>query len=49
MWSDQRQYRDQSEGGVDEGLIRLSVGIEAQDDLLKDYAAALDATTVNTK
>jgi methionine-gamma-lyase len=49
MWSDQRQYRDQSEGGVDEGLIRLSVGIEAKDDLLKDYAAALDATTVNTK
>ena len=46
MWSDQRQYQSQVDDGVDEGLIRLSVGIEAQEDLLKDFAKALDATSL---
>ena len=46
MWSDQRQYQSQVDDGVDEGLIRLSVGIEAQEDLLKDFSQALDATSL---
>jgi methionine-gamma-lyase len=41
MWSDQRQYKDAQEGGVTEGLIRLSVGIEAKEDLLIDIEHAL--------
>jgi methionine-gamma-lyase len=45
MWSDQRQYQSQVDAGVDPGLIRLSVGIEAKEDLVKDMLAALDATT----
>jgi methionine-gamma-lyase len=44
MWSDQRQYQSQVENGVDAGLIRLSVGIEASADLLKDFDQALQAT-----
>jgi methionine-gamma-lyase len=45
MWSDQRQYQSQVEDGVDAGLIRLSVGIEAKEDLLADFEQALDATS----
>jgi cystathionine beta-lyase/cystathionine gamma-synthase len=45
MWSDQLQYQSQVESGVDEGLIRLSVGIEGTDDLVKDFERALDETT----
>jgi len=44
MWSDPRQYRDATEGGVSEGLIRLSVGIEAKEDLLADLEHALDVS-----
>jgi methionine-gamma-lyase len=44
MWSDQRQYQSQVENGVDAGLIRLSVGIEAGADLVKDFDAALRGT-----
>jgi methionine-gamma-lyase len=45
MWSDQRQYQSQVEDGVDAGLIRLSVGIEAKEDLLADFEQALDASS----
>jgi methionine-gamma-lyase len=44
MWSDQRQYQDQARDGVDQALIRLSVGIEATEDLIMDFAQALEAT-----
>jgi methionine-gamma-lyase len=44
MWSDQRQYQDQARDGADQALIRLSVGIEATEDLVADFAQALDAT-----
>ena len=44
MWSDQRQYQSQVEDGVDAGLIRLSVGIESKEDLLKDFVQALELT-----
>jgi methionine-gamma-lyase len=46
MWSDQRQYQDQARDGVDQALIRLSVGIEAAEDLIEDFALALEATSV---
>jgi methionine-gamma-lyase len=44
MWSDQRQYQSQVENGIDAGLIRLSVGIEAGADLVKDFDEALRGT-----
>jgi methionine-gamma-lyase len=47
MWSDQRQYQSQVEDGVDAGLIRLSVGIESKEDLLKDFVQALQLTAGN--
>jgi methionine-gamma-lyase len=45
MWTDQRQYRDTADDGVSEGLIRLSVGIEAKEDLLSDFDQALALTS----
>jgi methionine-gamma-lyase len=45
MWSDQQQYQSQVANGVDAGLIRLSVGIESEADLLRDFANALEATS----
>lgn len=45
MWTDQRQYRDTADDGVSEGLIRLSVGIEAKEDLLDDFDQALALTS----
>jgi methionine-gamma-lyase len=48
MWSDQQQYQSQVDNGVDEGLIRLSVGIESGADLLKDFQHALDVTSDNS-
>jgi methionine-gamma-lyase len=47
MWSDQLQYQSQVENGVDAGLIRLSVGIEAEVDLLKDFESALESTSTS--
>jgi methionine-gamma-lyase len=44
MWSNQRAYGMQH-ADADEGLIRLSVGIEATDDLLEDFAAALKSSS----
>ncbi len=43
MWSNQRAY-DMQHSGSGEGLIRMSVGIEATDDLLEDFAAALKSS-----
>ncbi|MCU1364016.1 MAG: Cys/Met metabolism pyridoxal-phosphate-dependent protein [Acidimicrobiaceae bacterium] len=43
MWSARR--RDQVADDVDEALIRLSVGIEAKEDLIKDFDQALKATS----
>ncbi|MGA7834167.1 MAG: aminotransferase class I/II-fold pyridoxal phosphate-dependent enzyme [Acidimicrobiales bacterium] len=43
MWSNQRAY-DMQHSSLDEGLIRLSVGIEATADLLDDFAAALKSS-----
>lgn len=40
MWSSQPAYRE----GADDALIRLSVGIEATDDLLEDFENALTKT-----
>jgi methionine-gamma-lyase len=45
MWGDQRQYQSQIEDGVDAGLIRLSVGIEAHEDLVSDFDQALAVTS----
>lgn len=45
MWGDQRQYQSQVDEGVDAGLIRLSTGIEAKDDLIADFEQALSATS----
>jgi cystathionine beta-lyase/cystathionine gamma-synthase len=47
MWSDQRQYQSQVGDGVDAGLIRLSTGIEAKEDLIADFERALAATSIN--
>jgi cystathionine beta-lyase/cystathionine gamma-synthase len=44
MWSDQRQYQDQAREGAGQALIRLSVGIEAHEDLVKDLEQALAIT-----
>jgi methionine-gamma-lyase len=44
MWSDHGQYRDTEDSGVSEALIRLSVGIEAKEDLIKDLTQALAAS-----
>jgi methionine-gamma-lyase len=41
MWSGRRP--DQVTDPVDEALIRLSVGIEAKEDLISDFAVALEA------
>lgn len=46
MWSDQRQYQNSDGGGVPDGLIRLSVGIEAARDLIEDFESALEMTTI---
>jgi methionine-gamma-lyase len=45
MWSNQSSYRDQKQGDTDDALIRLSVGIEATDDLLEDFEHALLKTS----
>jgi methionine-gamma-lyase len=47
MWSDQRQYQSQVGDGVDAGLIRLSTGIEAKEDLIADFERALAATSIS--
>jgi len=47
MWSDQLQYQSQVANGVDEGLIRFSVGIESEADVLRDFHNALDITSDN--
>jgi methionine-gamma-lyase len=47
MWSDQRQYQSQVDGGVDAGLLRLSTGIEAKEDLIADFERALAVTSVS--
>jgi len=41
MWTDQRQYGDTGHRGVSDALIRLSVGIEAKEDLIRDFEQAL--------
>jgi methionine-gamma-lyase len=46
MWSDQRQYQSQVNDGVDAGLIRLSTGIEAKEDLIADFERALAVSSV---
>lgn len=43
MWSGRRP--DQATHDVDDALIRLSVGIEAKEDLLEDFERALAATS----
>jgi methionine-gamma-lyase len=45
MWGDRIQYQSQTEDGIDVGLIRLSVGIEAQEDLISDFERALSLTS----
>jgi methionine-gamma-lyase len=45
MWSNQPAYRDQKSPESNEALIRLSVGIEATDDLLADFENALAITS----
>jgi methionine-gamma-lyase len=43
MWSGRRG--DQVVNDIDDALIRLSVGIEAKDDLIADFAQAFEATS----
>jgi methionine-gamma-lyase len=45
MWSNQANYQAQRTNETDDALIRLSVGIEDTDDLLKDFEQALTATS----
>lgn len=45
MWGDRIQYQSQNEDGVDAGLIRLSIGIEAKYDLIADFEQALALTS----
>lgn len=45
MWSSQPAYDAQQTGEADEGLIRLSVGIESTDDLVEDFEAALKSSS----
>jgi methionine-gamma-lyase len=47
MWTDQHQYRVADESGVTESLIRLSVGIEAKEDLRRDFEQALEASATS--
>ena len=35
---------DRAKGGISDGLLRLSVGIEGVDDLWRDLEAAVDAS-----
>lgn len=46
MWSSQPAYDAQQDGDADEGLIRLSVGIESTEDLIEDFEAALKSSSV---
>ena len=45
MWSSQPAYDAQQTGEADEGLIRLSVGIESTEDLVEDFEAALKSSS----
>jgi methionine-gamma-lyase len=45
MWSSQPAYDAQRNGEADEGLIRLSVGIESTEDLVEDFEAALKSSS----
>jgi methionine-gamma-lyase len=45
MWSNQPAYDAQQTGAADEGLIRLSVGIESTEDLIEDFEAALKTSS----
>ena len=44
LWSDQRHYQGSTNVGVSDAMIRLSVGIEATSDLVKDFEQALART-----
>jgi methionine-gamma-lyase len=45
MWSNQANYQAQGTNETDDALIRLSVGIESTDDLVRDFEKALTATS----
>jgi cystathionine beta-lyase/cystathionine gamma-synthase len=45
MWSNQPAYDAQQTGEADDGLIRLSVGIESTEDLVEDFEAALESSS----
>jgi methionine-gamma-lyase len=46
MWSSQPAYDAQQNADADEGLIRLSVGIESTEDLVEDFEAALKSSSL---
>jgi methionine-gamma-lyase len=48
MWSNQANYQARGTNETDDALIRLSVGIENTDDLLKDFEQALAATSTTS-
>ena len=43
MWAQQMSAEQRAAAGVDDGLVRLSCGLEDAQDLLRDVARALDA------
>ena len=45
MWSNPANYQAQGTNETDDALIRLSVGIESTDDLVRDFEKALTATS----
>ncbi len=42
MWSQHLTAEQREESGISEGLVRISVGLEDERDLLKDFAQALE-------
>jgi cystathionine beta-lyase/cystathionine gamma-synthase len=43
MWNQQLTPEQQRESGINAGLLRISIGLEDERDLLKDFAQALEA------
>ena len=43
MWGLQLSPAQRAEMGVSDGLVRVSVGLEDEQDLIKDFARALEA------
>ena len=45
MWAHQMSAEQRAHAGISDGLVRISIGIEDSQDLLDDFARALDTST----